>query len=504
MRKIFPILFFIILFYNLIHVSGYTGLVDVEFWCSTVSVVGSVGEEISYNLILSYTGSFKFLDVDLSVEDLPLDWSFHFKYSGLEVNSIRLLNDSSIPIELVLDIPVDAKPGEYYFKVVASYIHVPYKSSLPLKVVINPLPCSLNVECKFPAKVVYAGSNVSFDLSVHYNGPPEIFNLTFLNLPEKWSAKYIHNGDEILKLYLKNGDEVDFKVSINVPMDAEPGDYQLRFQIVSSRISRIIDLSIRVVKSFSIKREVCLQVDYPSIDVEVGMRAYFTLTVKNLGNIDETIYLSMVNGSSDWGASFKVSGKTIHGLLIPAGVSRNVVLELSPPAYPKLGKYNFTILASTADGTVYDKVNLTLNVYGGYRLNIYFPEFPLLYFKMNSGESKSFKVTVENTGYLNVTGLYLSFDLPSGDWNVEVTPKKLIFLPPGSSVDFTVKIYASTIVSAGDYFVTVKAVSNEVSSSSKDIRVTITKPVEWGYFGLALAGIAIVIVFIVFRKLGRR
>lgn len=51
---------------------------------------------------------------------------------------------------------------------------------------------------------------------------------------------------------------------------------------------------------------------------------------------------------------------------------------------------------------------------------------------------------------------------------------------------------------------TVKAVSNEVSSSSKDIRVTITKPVEWGYFGLALAGIAIVIVFIVFRKLGRR
>jgi len=66
-------------------------------------------------------------------------------------------------------------------------------------------------------------------------------------------------------------------------------------------------------------------------------------------------------------------------------------------------------------------------------------------------------------------------------------------------------VYSSwIIVSAGDYFITVKAVSDQVSSTARDVRVSVTKPTEWGYIGFGIVLVALVLVVIVFRRFGRR
>ena len=482
----------------------FSGAVDVDLWCGSPSRVGFAGDSFVYSFDVGYVGMYSFVDLSFWVEGLPDDWSYRFVLDGFEVDMVRLLNESCVSLKLVVDVPVDALPGVYDFRVVVGYGHPPYESFLSFRAVVKPVFRSLSVSCMFLAKVVEVGGSVGFDLDLRYSGPGDVFNFSVLNLPSGWDVHFIYGGDEVLLLSLSDGDVVSLRVVFDVPSNALPGDYNLTLKFFSKFIEQMFNLIVRVESAVGLNRGLKLFVDYPVIDVEAGKFAYFTLMIRNVGVVDELVYLNVSERSSGWDVSFRVAGKRVHGLLVSAGGSSSVVVEITPPPFVELGEHRFNITVYSEDRVVWDSIVLVVNVFGSYSLRVYFPEFPSPYFSITSGESRSFTVTVENNGILNVTNLYLSIDVPSIDWEVEIEPKRVVLLRPGESVDFKVNLYVSTIVSAGDYFLTVKAVSDQVSSSSRDLRVSVTKPLEWGYVGAGLAVIAIVIVILIFRRVGRR
>ncbi|RLE53303.1 MAG: hypothetical protein DRJ30_06975, partial [Candidatus Methanomethylicota archaeon] len=474
-----------------------------NLWCSSPSRVGFAGESFTYIFDVSYVGVYSFIDLSLYVEGVPSSWSYKFIYNGFEVDMIRLLNETRVNLQLIVDVPSSASPGEYSFKIVVEYVHYPYRSYLNCRAIVKPTVRDLDVFCMFPAKAVWAGSSVEFELNLHYFGPEDTFNFTVMNLPSGWSVYFIHGSDEILLLSLNDGDTASIKAVFEIPADAEIGDYNLTLIIFSKFISRKVNLIVRVKPPSTFNRGLRLSVDYPIIDIETGRFAYFTLTVNNVGAVDEIVYLSVSEKPSGWEVSFIVSGKKIHGLSVPARSFSNVIVEAKPPPYVELGEHKFIITAESEDGAISANITLIVNIYGKYSLSLHFPEFPSPYFSMKSGETKRFEVEVKNNGVLNVTNIYLTLEVPSIDWEVNIEPQKIMLLQPGESVTFQVEMYVSTIVSAGDYFITVKAVSDQ-ASASKDLRISITKPTEWGYIGAALAVIAIVIVVIIFKRAGRR
>jgi uncharacterized membrane protein len=57
---------------------------------------------------------------------------------------------------------------------------------------------------------------------------------------------------------------------------------------------------------------------------------------------------------------------------------------------------------------------------------------------------------------------------------------------------------------AGDYMITLKAQSDQVSSGETQLRVTASASTSWGLIGVAMVVIVIIALVMVFRKFSRR
>lgn len=505
LKILYVILLCAIVFGVFVDGQVYGVAMDVKLWCGFPSKVVYVGGSVSYDFSVSYVGPLSFVDISFVVDGLPRDWSYRIVYGGFEVNGVRLMNKTSTSLNLIINVPEYASIGDYNFCVIAKYDYPPYASYLGLNVIVKSVVRSLSLSCMFPAKVVEVGGSISFDVKVKYYGFRDVFKLDVPDLPKNWSVGFYYGSDEIILLSLGDGEEALIKVRFKIPEDALIGDYNLTLSVYSSFVKEDLKLNVRVKPSSIVTRGIKLLVDYPAIDVEAGRTVYFTLNIKNIGLVDEVVYLNLTDKPSGWSFTFRVAGKVVRSLLLPAGSTANVVLEAVPSPYIKIGDYKFSVQVYSEDRVLVQKADLSVKVIGSYSLSVTFPEFPALYFTITSGESKTFTVTIENTGFLNVTNVYVSISVPSAlDWRVDIEPKKIILLRPNEKANFKVSVYVSTIVSAGDYFITVKAVSDQVSSLERDIRVTVTKPTEWGYIGFGVVIIAIVAVFLVFRRFGRK
>lgn len=506
MKRIFyTFLFWIFVCFYLFNYWVYGVAMDVRLWCGFPSRIVYAGGSVSYDFSVSYVGPLSFVDISFIVDGLPSYWSYRIIYGGFEVNGVRLMNKTSTSLSLIVNVPENASIGDYSFRVIARYDYPPYASYLGLNIIVKGALRNLVLSCVFPAKVVEAGGTVGFDVKVKYYGVRDVFKLDVPDLPKGWSVGFYYGSDEIMLLSLGDGEEVLIKVKFKVPENTVIGYYNLTLSVYSSFIREELKLNVRVKPSSIVTRGIKLLVDYPAIDVEAGRTVYFTLNIRNIGLMDEVLYLNLTGKPSDWSVVFRVAGKIVRSLLIPAGSTATIVVEATPSPYIKIGEYKFNIQVSSEDKVLMETVTLSVNVFGSYGLSVTFPEFPALYFTITSGESRTFTVRVENTGFLNVTNLYISVDVPSAlDWRIDVEPKKVSILKPNDKVEFKVNVYVSAIVSAGDYFITVKAVSDQTSSTGRDIRVTVTKPTEWGYVGFAIVAIAIIAVIMVFRRFGRK
>ncbi|GEM_PF-800958 len=506
MRKCISLIFILVLMleFKSLGIVSSVGVVNVDLWCWTSSRVCEVNDIASYSIDVSYIGFKSFLNVGFRVDGLPSDWGWRIVFNGLEVSELRLLNNSRVTVRLDLYVPSSVAPGVYEFNFVCFYAYYPWETTLHLKVVVRGVKEEVSVYCMLPAKVVEAGRTVSFDVDVSYRGTSNIFNLSIPNLPENWNARFYVGSDEVFLLYLKDGAKCTVRVVIDVPSSAEAGLYILNFTIYSSSVCDWIELLIEVTPPKVVNRRLILSVDYPAVSIESGRTAYFTLIIKNAGVFDELVYLNATTVPSGWTVNFRVSGKYVYGLLVPAGSTSNVIVEVTPSPLIVNGTYNFEIEAISQDGLIRDSINLMIRVIGTYGLQISFPELPVLNIRVTSGSSTELTVSVKNTGTLDVTNVEVVVDVPSIDWEVEVKPSKVKVLSSGSEVAFKITLKVSDLVAAGDYFIDVKAISDQVSSKSREIRVTVTKPTEWGYIGIATAIIALIIVFIVFRRIGRR
>ena len=125
--------------------------------------------------------------------------------------------------------------------------------------------------------------------------------------------------------------------------------------------------------------------------------------------------------------------------------------------------------------------------------------------EVTAGEDTHLSIELVNSGTAAIENITFSSSKPEG-WDITFNPEKVDSLEAELTQEVDVVINPPRKTIAGDYMVTMSAVSREIFVSPRefDLRVTALTPTIWGWVGILIVLAVIAGVAVMFRRLGRR
>ena len=226
----------------------------------------------------------------------------------------------------------------------------------------------------------------------------------------------------------------------------------------------------------------------------------YDVTLKNDGEQDTTVNL-LSKGPDGFQVTFKqgYGSQELTSLPLKAGESKDLKVSVQPPDTAQAGQYPVTVAASAGD--ISADTNLLLDITGRPTVSLSGPQGRLSG-DATAGQERTFTFTVENTGSAPARDVAMSATPPSG-WKVTFNPEKVDDIEPGQTANVGVSMTPSTQAIAGDYMVSVRA-NGSGASDSASFRVTVRTSTLWGVTGLAIIGVAALILAFAVARYGRR
>lgn len=167
---------------------------------------------------------------------------------------------------------------------------------------------------------------------------------------------------------------------------------------------------------------------------------------------------------------------------------------------------NYPISFEVSSGDIKSSINLTAIVTVNYDMKITTPD-GRLNTEATAGQDSNFTVVINNTGSGNlekVTVESRSTNRPSG-WTVTFNPEKIESLPAGESKEVQVTIRPTEKTIAGDYMLSVEAQPEAKNAyGNLQIRVTALTPTIWGWVGVGIVVLVVLLLAVMFIRFGRR
>jgi len=200
-----------------------------------------------------------------------------------------------------------------------------------------------------------------------------------------------------------------------------------------------------------------------------------------------------------WQISYKVEGSQISSLYLVGGKSQDIAIEVNASAVAAAGKYAISIKAESPADTL--TLKLEAVVRGSYAVSIGTPSGRLSE-ELGSGSHKDISLEVQNTGSLPLSDVSLTGQLPTG-WEVTFEPAKITKLEAGKrlTIKASVKVPDKTI--AGDYAATI-SVNSANANAQAAFRLFVKTSLLSGWIGILVILAAILLLYFLIRKYGRR
>ena len=226
-----------------------------------------------------------------------------------------------------------------------------------------------------------------------------------------------------------------------------------------------------------------LYTEYPGISVKPGDSLSIPVSIDNLTGSAADVAVSVVSLPEGWDGYLQGGSYEVSEVYAGNGeASAELTLRLTVPKELSEGTYEVAVEASA--GAASDRLSISLNASENQAGNGSFTsEYPLQ--EGASGTDFSFSTTLINND-LKTQTYSLSANAPAG-WNVSFKPSGEstsvagIDVESGASQGLTVDVTTPDQVEAGEYTVSVSAVSAD-ETLSQDLTVKIT-----GTYGLALS-----------------
>jgi len=343
------------------------------------------------------------------------------------------------------------------------------------------------------------GQTISLPLSVSNLGDVDRKVTLVADVPDGWSISFKTGSNMVVKTLLLEPDDTEqLTMELVAPDSVSVGDYQVAVNAldVNSAVLDTLELDVNLRVGTS---EIEVISSFSEVSIEAGESITFPLAVWNKGEADALTLLTVPVLPENWEVSFITDSLEVASIRIPSGDSESLQLVVKPPNSVVSGTYDMSVVIESDDGGV-NQLDFTIEVVGSYELEL---DLSTLYTSGMIGDTVSYTARVTNQGQTAITTLYVEADAPS-DWDVTISPTQVDTLSPRSTATFTVTASIPSDAEAGDYLVTMQALSDQLDSSSTDVRVTAQASNTWGYIGIGVALAAVAGAALLFRRFKRR
>jgi len=250
-----------------------------------------------------------------------------------------------------------------------------------------------------------------------------------------------------------------------------------------------------------------LESKYPVLSAESGEIFEFSVELKYQGSDRRRFDLTLMT-PPDWRAIATAGYPEKQIPAIEMGPAENfpvtetIKVQFGSIAgkFPEPGDYVATLEASS--GNLRDVIELKAVVTARYKLAM-LTATGRLNTEADAGEDNHLSIQLINSGSAAIENITFSSSKPEG-WSITFTPDKVESLDAGLTQEVDVVINPPRKTIAGDYMITLRAESKEVSPDSLKLRVTVLTPTIWGWVGVLIVLAVIAGVGVIFWRLGRR
>jgi uncharacterized membrane protein len=351
----------------------------------------------------------------------------------------------------------------------------------------------------YPAVTLRPGTTSSINLKLqNYGLPPERLALSVAGVPTGWTATLIGAGQPVSAALPATNASVSLELRLDVPKDAPVGTTNLTVNAQGSTGNASIPVAVTLATDLPAK--LALNPQLPELRGTSKSSFEFQLGIKNDSGKKVTVSLS-ATAPQNFDATYteQYGSQELNALPLDPGQSKDVKLKVRPPNTVAAGKYKVTAKVSADDATA--TTDLVLDITGQPKIDISGRE-GLLSARAEAGKEASVPVVITNSGTAPAEQVELSGTAPSG-WKVSFEPKAIDRIAPNENKEVQALITPTAKAIAGDYVTSIRA-SARGESASQTFRVAVQTSTQWGIIGVAIIGIALLVLVGAVARFGRR
>jgi len=245
---------------------------------------------------------------------------------------------------------------------------------------------------------------------------------------------------------------------------------------------------------------------YPKLEAVYGAGFEFELDLKYTGiePREFNLRLTAPEGWTVYTTPQFDTAKRISAIRLEPGYTAGNKIKLLATApfwpLPEPGDYKITLEAISDE--IKGSTELTATITAIYNMALV-PTTERYNTTIKAGKDNIFSIEVQNQGTAAIDNIIFSSLKPTG-WTIEFTPEKIDSLSAIDSKTIDVNIKPPTETIAGDYQITIRTSSEQVSREEVDIRVTVETPTIWGWVGVGIIVLVIAGLAYIFMRFSRR
>ena len=284
-------------------------------------------------------------ELALTVPQTASGWKATILGGGQPVKSAFVPPDGEEKLQLRLEPPQGAGPGDYQFVVEAHDGGTALK--LPITVTIGQeLPAKLKLTTNFPALRGTATTSFKFKVAVaNDSGRDATINFS-ADAPKNFQVTFTeaYGSQQLTSIPIEAGKSKDIEASVALPRDTPAGEYKLVLHAKSEAASADLDLSITIIGQARLS--LAGEGGRLSGEATAGQDSQLTVIAKNDGSEAARDVEFSATAPEGWKTSFDPKDLPELG----AGKSQSIKVTLTPAARAIAGDYQTTIRASSTGG----------------------------------------------------------------------------------------------------------------------------------------------------------
>jgi uncharacterized membrane protein len=283
--------------------------------------------------------------VNIDVVRKPAAWKTSLVGGGNLVQAVFVSPGDSANVELWIEPPSNAAPGNYEFILEATGSGESFR--LPITVVLGKtLPQQLSMSADFPSLEGTANTQFNYVLTIRNISAADILVNLKVDAPAGFDVRFTeeYGSKELNSIPIQAGQSKNISAKITPPENTAAGTYNVAITAFAESASARQELTL-VIRG---KPNLTLSgaEDRLSLDATAGHEKTIEVTIKNTGSAEAHGIDLSSSAPSNWKVSFDPT--TIESLA--AGGESKVKARITPAANALAGDYMVNLSARSADG----------------------------------------------------------------------------------------------------------------------------------------------------------